>query len=247
LPHQEIRDRVGIPNKRESCQERVPRNQGTGSQLAKARCGVQGRQAPDKKLGVSRLHASSVRSNLLRRRFLPPQEAGPSGTALNRGRAGSGASGWLSGPGTSRWKAAESVLRPGADPGSAPPRGTARRCFGGESRDANQVLPAWKQVARRGPARPTREQRTARRGGRRNQEEGLSSLPSPDDVAPTSDRTKLDRASGWPSGCPNAAMESGVPWTGRCRREPETGRPRKRAPRKRAASRQGSDRRWSEK
>jgi hypothetical protein len=33
--------------------------------------------------------------------------------------------------------------------------------FGGETRDANQVLPAWKQAARQGPVRPHREPPTA--------------------------------------------------------------------------------------
>jgi hypothetical protein len=45
---------------------------------------VQGRQPWIKGLGVSRLQVSSVRSNLLRWRFLPPEEVSPSGAAPNR-------------------------------------------------------------------------------------------------------------------------------------------------------------------
>lgn len=43
----------------------------------------------------------------------------------------------------------------GADPGSALPEAPHAGCFGGELRDANQVLPSWKQDARQGPVRPT--------------------------------------------------------------------------------------------
>lgn len=52
--------------------------------MRKRDANVQGRQVLDKRLGVSRLHVSSVRSNLLRWRFLPPEEASPSGTTSNR-------------------------------------------------------------------------------------------------------------------------------------------------------------------
>lgn len=48
----------------------------------------------------------------------------------------------------------------GADPGSALLEAPHAGCLGGELREANQVLPAWKQVARRGSVQPTREPRT---------------------------------------------------------------------------------------